>query len=612
MTWRKSTDQSIIFVLINSLPEMKIAYFFILITLTVFCSSCYNQRPNIECGTFEEAADPAQLNEEEWNATGRGLHASFGSKDIKYAKSEVPMQAVTKDMNATVWQGECVSFQAVLWSAYEVNQVECVWSDLVSENNDTIPASVINTGFVRYALSDVGFISNEADEISWRDSCLMPDMLDYLPCKNMQAKTVSPLWVTVEVPHGAKPGAYKTRLKIYSKKNPPQELRLTLKILNRQLPSPEKWHFETNFRINPKVIAVNNHVELWSDKHYYLMQPFFKHLKRAGQKKVSIDLFNYSQNGKALNAPLIKWCRTKKGVIKGNYEHFDKWIAEHAKMKMNRQIDVYTFYPELKNSIDIFEEKTGETVTHDLTVNDSKLIEACLKDVVNYLDNKGVLSKSVIAIGKGNPDEIAYLKSIIQKVDADLKLELVASEWAEGMMKDIYAVNVASQYTNLKEWFKIRHQEGQETSYFLAPDTDVPNVHIYSKPAEATFFGWYMAAQGIDGLHCDQFNNWPSEQVYIDAREQHTSSGSSFLIYPSGRSSIRYERLLEGIQDYEKLFILRNELSTKENEEATAFINQIDEVLSDFVIDRLPREKAETMVANGQQLLEEIALKFEN
>ena len=41
------------------------------------------------------------------------------------------------------------------------------------------------------------------------------------------------------------------------------------------------------------------------------------------------------------------------------------------------------------------------------------------------------------------------------------------------------------------------------------------------------------------------------------------AAGDTYSIYPGPRSSIRFERLVEGIQDCEKIRILREELTTK-------------------------------------------------
>ena len=43
----------------------------------------------------------------------------------------------------------------------------------------------------------------------------------------------------------------------------------------------------------------------------------------------------------------------------------------------------------------------------------------------------------------------------------------------------------------------------------------------------------------------------------LDARWTNYWSGELFMLYPGNRTSIRFEKLVEGIQDYEKMRIFR-------------------------------------------------------
>lgn len=68
-----------------------------------------------------------------------------------------------------------------------------------------------------------------------------------------------------------------------------------------------------------------------------------------------------------------------------------------------------------------------------------------------------------------------------------------------------------------------------------------------------------MAANGFDGYLRWAYNSW-TEDPLRDSRFHTWAAGDCYLTYPGGRSSIRMEKLIEGIQDYEKIWILRNEL----------------------------------------------------
>ena len=54
-------------------------------------------------------------------------------------------------------------------------------------------------------------------------------------------------------------------------------------------------------------------------------------------------------------------------------------------------------------------------------------------------------------------------------------------------------------------------------------------------------------------------NSWTADPLR-DSRFRTWAAGDTYSIYPGPRSSIRFERLVEGIQDCEKIRILRSEL----------------------------------------------------
>ncbi|MCG8582777.1 MAG: DUF4091 domain-containing protein [Bacteroidales bacterium] len=573
------------------------------ISLMLCFTSCYNQREEISYNTYTEPEDPEQKDIEAWEATGRGLHLSFASKDVKYQKGVVPMKAVTKEQQLTAWKGERVSFQAVLWSSYDVEQVECVWSDFISQNGDTISNDIIDSHFVRYIMSDVHFVNEESDEIAWRDSCLIPDMLDDLPCIDIEAQSVRPIWVTIKVPHQINIGVYNASLKVYSKQNPPQELRVKLNIINKELPPSDEWRFQTNMCLNPVSIAEWHEVELWSAEHIREIGAYVNLMKLAGQKNINLPVFNQYNGPQQL--PLIIWKENDRGRLVADFTNFDKWIATLSEMGVNRQVDCLAYRPGGINTITYFD-NDGQLINKSLDIyGDAVLIKNCYRQVVDHLKRTGLFDRSVFVLGAGNAEDISFLKELIISLDADLKLELVAQEWSSGTMKNVYAANVPAQFSNLKEWFKIRHQQGLETSYLLEAKDNYPNINLLSPSAQAVWLGWYAASQGIDGIHIDQYNNWGNLPL-TEARQPVANAGSSFLIYPNARSSVRYERLIEGIQDFEKLLILKEQLSSMDDIKNAKNLELIDEVLSDFVINRIPRESAKQMVSNGQLLINQI------
>ena len=76
-------------------------------------------------------------------------------------------------------------------------------------------------------------------------------------------------------------------------------------------------------------------------------------------------------------------------------------------------------------------------------------------------------------------------------------------------------------------------------------------------------------------------NSWPEDPLR-DSRFTAWAAGDTYLIYPEGRTSIRFERLCEGITAYEKVRALKEEFVREGNAKG---LKDIEKALALF---RLP------------------------
>jgi hypothetical protein len=103
---------------------------------------------------------------------------------------------------------------------------------------------------------------------------------------------------------------------------------------------------------------------------------------------------------------------------------------------------------------------------------------------------------------------------------------------------------------------KARAARGQTTTYYVCCNPAKPNNFLFSPPTEGRWMGWYSAAHGYSGFLRWAYDSWPADPMR-DARYGSWASGDCFLVYPDGNSCIRFEKLREGISDYEKIRIIR-------------------------------------------------------
>ncbi len=85
-----------------------------------------------------------------------------------------------------------------------------------------------------------------------------------------------------------------------------------------------------------------------------------------------------------------------------------------------------------------------------------------------------------------------------------------------------------------------------------------------------------------------------------DSRFTAWAAGDTYMIYPGARSSIRLERLTEGIQFFEKVRILKEEFEEKGNKGA---IKNIDKTLKMFDESSMDKISPTTAVNKAKKVI---------
>ena len=93
--------------------------------------------------------------------------------------------------------------------------------------------------------------------------------------------------------------------------------------------------------------------------------------------------------------------------------------------------------------------------------------------------------------------------------------------------------------------------------------------------------------------------NW-TDNPLSDTRFRLFAPGDTYLIYPGPRSSVRYERFIEGVALAEKVRLLREEYQRTNN---TAALNQLNEMVSAFQPAGIPQGRTAAEMVNALQQL---------
>lgn len=481
----------------------------------------------------------------------------WGSIDVRYSKSEMPAQTSKKSPLLRAWRGERVSAQAVLTTQNELQDVSIAVSDL-KNGRSIIPAAAVKKYFVREVMAEPFY--------NKKDSMMVSDRLDPVKTVQVEARTTLPLWLDIHVPAEAKAGTYSGTMTVTAD-GKKLSLPLQVQVADRVLPEPKEWRFHLDLWQNPYAVARIFDVPLWSKEHFDRMRPLMQQLAAAGQKVITCSVISHPWNGQTYDPfeSMIAKMKQLDGSWRYDYTVFDRWVEFMMSCGITEQIDCYTlvpwhyrfdYYDCATNSVKELACRPGEQKYHDFIV-------PFLRDFSRHLREKGWFQRTHIAMDERPKDQMEAAWQTIQDADPEFKIEGAANYSVDSEAADrVDDISVAFQYDLIKgEGLRRRTAKGQKITFYTCCGPERPNTFTFSPPAESAYLGLHAAACGYDGYLRWAYNSWP-KQPNEDSRFGNWPAGDTYLVYPEG-SSIRFERLVEGIQAYEKIRLLRPELNLK-------------------------------------------------
>lgn len=553
---------------------------------------------HVNAQQYQELPDPRPADPASWKAVAAGVHASFASADIRYEKRNAPGPASLRSTwSAKAWKGEKVHTQFVIYSTTALKAVTIEKSDLKDGKGNSIPASAVTPGFVRYVMTDE--LNKDGSGCGHRkpqnfDSSLVADGIDFIPAIDIAANTTQPVWLSVSVPANTPAGIYKGYLKVKAGKKLPYEIT----VLERTLPQAKDWSFHLDLWQSPYAIARVYNVKPWSKAHFDAMRPYMKMLANAGQKVITTSIIYDPWNSQTedIYGDMVKWTKKKDGSWHFDYTVFDQWVSFMQEMGITKQIACYSMIPwNLK--FYYFDEAAGKDtfiVAKPGTPEYDNHWRPMLADFSKHLKAKGWFDITCIAMDERPMEAMQNAIRLIRSVDKDLKVSL-AGNYHKELVNDIFDYCVASGQFFTPEERKWRAEKGWPTTYYTCCTEGFPNTFTFSPPAESAWLGWHAAAKNYSGYLRWAYNCWVKAPLQ-DSRFRSWAAGDTYLVYPGPRSSIRFERLVEGIQAYEKIRILK-----AEGEGA-----KLEKALAEFELNALKTRTAGEMVTVANDVLNEI------
>ncbi len=550
-------------------------------------------------------------NKEAWGKMEQPTLLSWGSVNVRYAKLDIPAMERKRAVTLSAWRGERVHAQAVLWTNVDLTGVKVVASEL-RRGKSAIPSSSVSTHFVRYVMTDElnkngsnsGGCGQRANKAEW-DSSLVADVLDIIERHDVGARSSQPIWVKVDVPRGIAPGKYRGTITVSARNQKAQRLLLEVNVLERELPNPKEWVLHVDFWQNPYAVARYHGVPLWSREHFDLLRPLMKMLAGIGQRSITASIMHKPWNGQTEDHfdSMISRIKNIDGTWSYDYTVFDRWVTFMTEeVGIDEMICCYSmipwnlrfdYYDVATSRVQFVSAKPGEEAYSDYWV-------PFLSDFAKHLRGKGWLAKTFISMDERPVEDMREAIKVVRSADPEFKISLAGNYHPE-LADDLDYLSIPYGQTFPDDVVTERRRRGRLSCVYTCCTERFPNIFTFSPPAEATWTALHALAAGYDGYLRWSVCAWTSDPLR-DSRFRLFAAGDTYCLYPGPRSSIRFERLMEGFQNCEKVRILRMELEEKGEAEKLA---KLENALSKFTTDEQPRtsEQACDAVAHIGNLL---------
>lgn len=546
------------------------------------------------------AAQPQSSFKLEWASTGS--HCVIGGgPSLEYQK---------KAFNHSAWRGEKVFAQAVISSDAELKDVTVAVSDLRS-GKSVIGSGNISVQFVSFVVSDLldttkfGQCSSREDKSKWGE-VLVADVLDLKESMNIPTGRKQPVWMTVNVPSDAKPGKYTGRMTVSSSNAKARSLPVELVVSDHVLPPAHDWAFHLDLWQNPYSVARYAGVPLWSEAHFEAMRPVMRMLAEAGQKSVTTTIMNCPWNGQTEDAfgSMVTKIRRIDGSWLYDYTIFDRWVEFMFSLGIDRQINCYSMIP-WALEFDYYDQATSSPTTFQAAPGSEEYNEywgSFIADFSRHLKAKGWFEKTMIAMDERPMESMQAVLSLIRRTEPDFKISL-AGNYHEPINFGI--ADFSEGFAPKKEFpesAKAKRKElGLTTTFYTCCAEAHPNMFVISDPDEAAWLGWFAQAENYDGYLRWAYNSWTMDPL-ADARFRTWPAGDCFVVYPGGRGSVRFSKLTEGIQDFEKIRILKEQWR-KEDDDSK--LSHLAEILKSFSSEKLLEEGPANALTAAKSFLDE-------
>jgi len=429
-----------------------------------------------------------------------------------------------------------------------------------------------------------------------------PDMPDPLPAQlptcalNNQAQ---PVWLTAEIPADTEPGVYMGAARFSASGCASAVVPIRLEVVGA--PIPQRYSFYLDVWQHPASIAAHDSRPLWSPEHWRLIRAYARDLASRGQKPITACIIRdpWDSQTAVPHASMVEW-RGDGERFTWDYSVLDRYVKTCTKEGLTGPVNCYSMVlgPGSRRDCVIWytDSATGEERSAKIAVGEERFARvwsAFLRDFAQHMERMGWLGRTNIAFDERPPDVMEELFRLVKEHGGGLGTALAGeySPWFSEVVDD-YSVIAPGPPPDACDERRLR---GRTTTFYVCCGPPRPNTFVHSPPIEARLLPWVAFARRADGLLRWAYQSWPTDPWRRpDHRYPDWPAGDTFLVYPGPRgpvSSIRWEMLRDGVQDYELFGMLERAALGRPTAEADAALSRVRQIGEEAAHGRIAEPK---------------------
>ena len=511
-----------------------------------------------------------------------GLVTDIDTQYVQKRYQEVRNAQPKRFDTLTAWKNDKAQSEIVLFTKdCTLNNVRLSASDLKAADGSTIGAENIDLTYIKatkaYNAGYPGYGNrNPPPAVTPTNRDEVSDILyqDATTPMDMGFNMLQPVWVSISVPKDAKAGTYTTTITATADGvAEPLEFTYTLNVKDVVLRDAAdfKDYFDIELWQYPYSVAEYYGVTPFSQEHFDILRPHMEMYKEIGGHAITATISEDAWEGQTYSKhkiaypSMVKWTR-ENGKMTYDYTDLDKWVEFNKELGLGDKIVLYsvapwhfsfTYWEDGQLKVESFRGQEGSDWYN-------RMWGDFLQDLADHMTEKGWFDSAYIGIDERGLTQAALdvIYSVTNKDGQKFKTASAINDF-EGhkvVAMQVTDVTVGDNCVNANyiNFEKQRAALGLRTTLYTCTQHR-PSNFTRSAPVES-YWTVVNAGRYSSGMLRWAYDAWVEDPLR-DTTHSAFEPGDCFMVYPGEkdasdrmtRSSIRFERIAQGVRDVNKL-----------------------------------------------------------